>query len=437
MDATFGIRAEDKNEWEARVPIVPGDIKKLQSEHSLQAIIQPSKIRAIKESEFELSGAKINESLKDCQTIFAVKEMPITFFEKGKTYMFFSHTIKGQPYNMPMLKKMMDLECNLIDYEKVTDSKGRRLVFFGKWAGVAGMIDSLWAFGQRLYSEGIDTPFKKIKKSLDYKNLDEAKDEIKKIAEEIKIYGFDDRALPITCVFLGYGNVSSGAQEIFDLLPHEKITAQELLTLKGRPNLSRNLIYKVVFKEEDLVEPKSGKFVLKDYYDNPDKYVSKFERYADKLSIIINCIYWDPKYPRMLTKIYLKKLFSENSKSTIKVIGDITCDVEGSIECTLQTTESGNPIYVYDPIEEKINFGYSGRGVVVLAVDNLPCELPIDSSKDFSKALTLFVPEIVKSDWSKEFEKLQLSKEIEKAVILHKGKLTPDYAYISEYLKES
>lgn len=433
--STIGIRREDKNEWERRAPIVPDHARKLKNSHSIEIIVQPSKIRAFTEEEYEDCGAKISENLKECGIVFGVKEFPISFFEKGKTYVFFSHVIKGQKHNMSMLKKMMELGCNLIDYEKMVDKDGKRVVFFGRWAGLAGMIDTLWAFGKKLYSEGINTPFNKIKRTTEYKDLKEARDEIKKVGDEIKIYGFDEALKPITFSFLGYGHVSQGAQEIFDLLPHETITPKELLKLSGKPTLSRNMIYKSVFKEEDLVKPvlEKQKFDLQDYYKNPDRYASCFDRYIDHSTVIVNGIYWDKRYPRFVTKDYLRKLYAKG-RLTTKVLGDITCDIEGSIECNVATTNPGDPVYDYDPRTGKINLGYKGDGVVVLAVDNLPCELPVDSSAAFSSALMPFIPDIVKADYSIDFKKLKLPIEIKKGVILYKGKLTPDFEYISKFL---
>ncbi len=436
MGLILGIRREDKNEWERRVPIVPQDVKKLKSSYGVETVIQPSKIRAYTEDDYKLSGAKISENLSECPVIFAVKEIPLSFFEKEKTYVFFSHVIKGQSYNMPMLKKMMELGCNLIDYEKVTDEKNQRLIFFGKYAGLAGMIDTLWAFGQKLLYEGFDTPFKKIKKAIDYRDLDEAKKEISAVGEEIRIYGFDERLLPLTCGFTGYGNVSGGAREIFDLIPHEEIAPAELLNLSERPNLSRNIFYKVIFKEEHMVTPKYERdtFNLQDYFDNPEKYESQFDHYIDNLSIIVNCIYWDPRCPKFVTKNYLEKLFNKDQRLKLKTIGDITCDIEGSVECTSKITDSGDPVFVYNPQTRKDTMGFKGPGVVVLAVDNLPCELPIDSSRDFSRALMPFVPGILKADYTKDFKSLKLPTEVKKALIMHKGKLTPDYEYILKYL---
>jgi len=162
MNLFYGIRREDKNKWEKRVPIVPNHIEELKKKFNINAIVQPSSIRIYSDKEYEKAGAKIQENLSSCPVIFAVKEIPIKFFEADKTYVFFSHTIKGQKNNMPMIKKMMDLNCNLIDYEKITNESGQRLIFFGRYAGLAGMINSLWSLGQRLKIKGITNPFQNI-----------------------------------------------------------------------------------------------------------------------------------------------------------------------------------------------------------------------------------------------------------------------------------
>ena len=150
MRLMLGVRREDKNKWEGRVPLIPEHVRKFKEEHGIETIIQPSKILAYADDEFIKAGAIVKEEVSECQIVFAVKEIPIDFFEYGKTYVFFSHTIKGQKHNMPMLKKMMNLGCNLIDYERIVDERGFRLVFFGRFAGLAGMIDTLWSFGKWL-----------------------------------------------------------------------------------------------------------------------------------------------------------------------------------------------------------------------------------------------------------------------------------------------
>ncbi|MCK4426995.1 MAG: hypothetical protein KAW16_00775, partial [candidate division Zixibacteria bacterium] len=186
MNALIGIRREDKNKWERRVPLTPEHVKELRENHSVEVWLQPSPIRIFSDEEYLKVGAKIAEDLSPCPVVLGVKEIPLHFFLPNKTYVFFSHVIKGQTYNMPMLKRMLELRCQLIDYEKVTDEKGRRLIFFGKHAGLAGMIDTLWALGQRLSWEKIPNPFERIKNAYKYKSLAEAKEEISEVGKKIK-----------------------------------------------------------------------------------------------------------------------------------------------------------------------------------------------------------------------------------------------------------
>jgi len=432
MNNAIGILREEKNIWERRAPLIPKHIKELKINYNINSILQPSKIRIFSEKNYKEAGARINEDLSNCSVVLAIKEIPNKYFKPEQTYMFFSHTIKGQKYNMPMLKKMMQLKCNLIDYEKITDKKGRRLVFFGKFAGLAGMIDTLWAFGQRMAYKKISTPLQEIKQMIRYKDLDEAKKSINKVGKIIAQEGLPDSITPFVIGIAGYGNVSKGVQEILNELPVKQISPSQLNNLQK--NYSKKIIYKVVFKEEDIVEPinKNKKFVLQEYYKKPNQYHSIFHDYIDKMNILMNCIYWSKQYPRLVTKDFVEKNYEKIKK--LQVIGDISVDINGAIEFTEKSTSSSKPVFIYDPLKKKILDGFQGNGIVIMAVDNLPCELPKESSKAFSDSLLPFIPSVVNADFSNEFKNLDLPDEIKKAVILHNGKLTPDYEYINKFL---
>ena len=432
MSFMLGIRREDKNKWEARVPLIPEHVKKFKEEHGIETIIQPSKIRAYSDDEYVKVGAIVKEDVSSCPIVFAVKEIPIDFFESGKTYVFFSHTIKGQEYNMPMLKKMMDLGCNLIDYERIVDERGFRLVFFGRFAGLAGMIDTFWSFGQRLKSQNIDTPFNEIKQTIHYKDLNDAKKHLREAGAKIKKDGIPKSLTPLVVGFAGYGNVSKGAQEILDILPVKEISPKEIKDIYDNP--SDRCIYKVVFKEEDMVEPISSDntFELQDYYNHPEKYRSVFEKYVPDLTMLMNCIYWDIKYPRLITKEFIKRDYDVNYK--LQVIGDISIDINGAIEFTEKSTTPDTPSFIYNPKTNSIKDVVEGEGIVIMGIDNLPCELPRESSHMFSTTLFDFIPEVVKADFTKDFDNCKLPSAIKKAVILHHGKLTPDYQYIDRYI---
>ena len=435
MKHKIGIRHEDKYVMERRVAVPPVDVKELVGQ-GLEFYVESSPKRVFTDQEFRDAGATVTNSVADCDVVFGVKEMPSSFFGENKTYIFFSHVIKGQSYNMPMLRQMMEKKCNLIEYEKIEDSSGKRLIFFGRFAGLAGMINSLWSLGQRLKVQGIETPFTRIKQSHKYNSLAEAEVEIKVVGEEIQRIGLPAGLAPLTIGFTGYGNVSQGAQHIAGLLPSVEISPAKLLKLKESGQYSNKLVYKVVFKEEDLSETidPNHKFELLDYYNHPEKYKNQFEKYPPHLTILMNCMYWDDRYPRLVTKNYLASLF-EKGEPKLKVIGDVTCDPDGSIEFLHKGTEIEDPVFVYDPETRKPTMGFDGHGMLVMAVDILPSELPRESSESFGHALKKFVPAIASADYSVDFDALNLPDEIKGAMILHQGKLTPKFKYIEEHLR--
>jgi alpha-aminoadipic semialdehyde synthase len=436
MNTVIGIRREDKNKWERRVPVVPEAVATLIREHDFRVIVQPSDIRVFSNDNYLKQGATVLEDLSPCSVVFAVKEIPLELFHPGTAYIFFAHVIKGQKYNMPMLRRMMELKCHLIDYEKVTDRQGRRLIVFGWHAGAAGMIETLWAFGQRLDWEETPNPFHDIKHAYQYSDFKEAENHLAQIGKRIESDGVPMGNSPLIVGFAGYGNASRGAQDVFDYLPHIDIEPAHIQKLMKNGPVSSTSLYKAVFKEEHIVKLISNKhrFDLRDYYQHPEKYRSRFSDYLPYLTILINANYWDGRFPRLVTKAELRELFSQATKPRLRVIGDIGCDVEGSIECNTHITDPGDPVYVYNPFTGETKSGVEGVGPVVLAVDNLPCEIPEESSKFFSRTLMSFVPAIADADYSVPFEQCHLPPEIKDAVILYQGQLTPRYQYLEKYL---
>jgi len=435
MPSSIGIRREDKSKWERRVPIVPDHVYQLREEHGIQVLVQPSGIRIFPDRAYREVGARIDEDLSPCPVVFGVKEIPADLFHPGHTYIFFAHVIKGQPHNMPMLQSLLDRGCQLIDYEKVTDGQGRRLIFFGRHAGLAGMIDTLWALGRRLDWEGTANPFDDLQQTYRYDDLSDAKDAISALGDRIVRQGLPKPITPLICGFAGYGHVFSGANEIIDLLPVEEIAPEQVADVAQNSSV-RNAVYKVVFKEEHTVEPISPdeSFELQDYYDHPEKYRSCFDAYLPHLTLLVNCVYWEQKYPRLVTKQDLRELYRASEQPRLRVIGDISCDIEGAIEATVKCTEPGAPVYVYDPFEDQAIPGVTGEGPVILAVDILPSELPREASTYFSSVLMDYVPAIAKADYALPFEALDLPPEIKRALIVHRGELTPSYRYLEDYL---
>jgi alpha-aminoadipic semialdehyde synthase len=435
MTSCIGIRREDKNRWERRTPLTPTHVKELKEKHEIEVAVQPSEIRAFSEEDYVNAGASMDDTLTPCQTIFAIKEIPIELLEEGKTYIFFAHVIKGQEHNMPLLKKMMELKCNFIDYERIINDKGFRLIFFGKWAGLAGMTDTLAFFGKRLTSQGITNPFNELKPAHEYRDTEELAADVTKAGEAIKNNGLPQELVPLVVGLAGYGNVSKGCQEVLDHLPIENIEPEQLAVFFEKGEFSDRKVYKVVFKEWHMVEPVSpeNEFELQDYYKHPEKYRGIFPNHLPYLTILMNCIYWDTMYPRLITKELAKGMFKQG-EPRLRAVGDISCDIDGAIEFTAKSTDIDNPTFVYDPVEDTIEDGIGGRGILVMAVDNLPCELPRESSKQFGDSLMDFIPFIARADFSLPFEEMELPPPIRKAVILHHGKLTPDYEYLKKFL---
>ena len=433
MAGTIAVRRETKSPLERRTPVTPDLVAKLVKSSGVEVLVQPSARRVFPDKEFVRSGARVAENLGDSKVILGVKEIPPDLFQGETTYVFFSHVIKGQPYNMPMLAKMLELGCTLIDYEKICDETGKRLIFFGRFAGLAGMIDSLWALGQRLRREGFPTPLASIEQAREYESLDDAKAAIRKAGERIASEGLPEELTPLTIGIAGYGNVANGVREILSELPTREVAPEIIESTFEDP--SPHCFYQTTFREEDLVETKDGRaFELQDYYDHPEGYHSVFDQYLPKLTVLMNCNYWDDRYPRLVTKEQLRAMWSDDTPPRLRVIGDLGCDVEGAVECTLKCTEPSDPIYVYDPIEGTISSGVDGSGPVVLAVDILPAELPREASEEFSSALASFLPALAKADFDVPFSELALPPELLGAVIVHRGKLTPDFAYIEEHL---
>ncbi|GAG17399.1 unnamed protein product, partial [marine sediment metagenome] len=252
------------------------------------------------------------------------------------------------------------------------------------YAGLAGMIDTLWALGDRLVWEGIANPFEPLTQASEYADLAAAKTAVQAIGETIRAEGLPASITPLTIGIAGYGNVSIGAQEILDLLPITDIDPADLLAGKLPENVAKTIL-KVVFHEKDTSLPLASdkKFELQEFYDHPERIRAAFERYLPHLTVLVNCIYWEPKYPRLVTIESARKLYADGQPK-LHVIGDISCDVAGGVEITVKATEPDDPIYVYDPETGSIRSGVEGNGPVMMAIDILPSELPRESSAYFS-----------------------------------------------------
>lgn len=434
----IGIRREDKSRWERRAPLTPHHVERLVRETGMKIYVQPSTIRVFPDEAYVKAGAVVQEDLSPCHAIVGIKEIPADQFEEGKTYLFFSHTIKGQPYNMPMLRRMMEKRCQLVDYEKIVDAKGRRLVLFGRHAGLAGMIESLHALGKRLGAEGVkekENPFFNLRQPYRYANLDEATSELRRIGQGIAAEGLPECASPLIVGFLGYGNVSKGAQEILDNLPVEELKPEQVLSVAPQ-GLSNRTLYKVVFREEDTVEASDrSAFSLDRYYAAPELYRPVFSRYLACLTILVCGVYWDERYPVLVSAEDVRNLYAGGGRPMLRVIGDITCDIEGTIAITRKPTMPDRPSYVYDAVKDTLDDDLSNlRGPVVMAVEILPTEFPVESSSHFGDALLPFLPALAAEDFQGDFAACGLPQPIREAVILYHGRLTGPYRYLEKHL---
>jgi saccharopine dehydrogenase (NAD+, L-lysine-forming) len=434
----IGIRAEDKNRWERRTPLIPDHVRELVTNQGLDVSIEPSPRRAFSDRDYVDAGARLDPDLEGCGVILGVKEVPADDLKPGRTYMYFPHVTKGQDYNMPMLRRLMELGCTLLDYELVTDSRERRLIYFGLHAGYVGMIDSLWALGQRLAAEGHFTPLEHIRPALQYADLEDALEHIARIGEHIRHVGLPRGLRPIVVAFTGSGNVSQGAQEVYRRLPVLEIEPAELARLDEDRDRPRNAVYKTVLGRSDRYHRASdGGWDDAEFAAHPERYASALDPLLPHITVLIHGAFWEPSQPVLIRRDQLLALFSAEAQPKLRVIGDITCDINGSVAATVRPTDSGDPVYVYDPATGTATSGVQGQGVVVLAVDNLPCELPIDASQFFGDSLVRFVGPLARCDWSVPLDQLNLPPELRRAVIVHGGELTPAYRYLEQALAQA
>ncbi|NIT35665.1 MAG: hypothetical protein GTN49_04065 [candidate division Zixibacteria bacterium] len=432
----IGIRREDINRWERRAPLTPAEVARLARDVGLAVMVQPSDIRVFDDEAYARAGATIAEDLGPCDVIFGIKEVPPRVILRDMVYVFFAHVVKGQAANMPMLARLVERGCSLVDYERIVDEEGRRLTFFGPFAGRAGMIDSLWALGKRLAWERRETPFAALKAAWQYDDLGSARLAVRAVGERIAMGGVGAGLAPLIVGLAGYGNVSRGAQEILDLLPTREIAPADVAEVALSREPSGKVVFKVVFKEEHMVRRRvpGGAFDLQEYYDYPGRYEPVLSDYLPYLTVLVNAIYWDRRYPHFVSIRDLVSLYGGAEGPRLRVIGDISCDVVGAIEATVKVTTPDAPVFVYDVKRDATVDGVAGTGPVILAVYNLPAELPRDASEFFAKQLEPLVPAFARANWASSFEACELPPSIKGATVLYRGEFTPPYQYLDAYL---
>ena len=397
----IGILREGKVPPDKRVPLLPEQCRQIMQDYKhVSIVVQPSDIRCIANKEYADAGIPLQEDLSDCDLLMGVKEVPVHLLLPEKTFMFFSHTLKKQPHNQKLLQTVLERKITLIDYECLRDVKGNRILAFGKFAGVVGTYNAFLFYGKKykLYD---------LKRAYECFDLEEMKREMKKVK------------LPnVKVVLTGGGRVGNGALEILDFLKIKRVECHELIEKKFNEPVYAQL------RSSDYHSTIDGTpFSREEFFAHPERFKCAFDKFLGAADILIAGAYWDPRAP---------KLFSLNDLNrkdfAIKMIADVTCDIDGSIPTTVKSSTILEPVYDYNRSTLRLDAPFSNPdNITVMAVDNLPGELPRDSSKDFGVQLINNVfPHLLTSD---------NEKIIQRATIASEGRLMPDFQYLNDYVK--
>lgn len=396
-----GIIREGKVPPDKRVPLTPKQCKLVQELYpNVEIIVQPSPVRAFKDEEYLSQGIKMNEDLSNCDIIIGVKEVNISDLIPNKKFMFFSHTIKKQPYNRALLQAILDKKIQLIDYEVLKNKSNKRIIGFGRYAGIVGTYNGFLTLGLKL-------GLYELKPAHLCHNRKEVEEELKKVAlpKDTKI------------VLTGFGRVGHGAREIMDLLPITEVTPEEFLKEEFDFPVYTHLDLEDYYERKD-----GGEYDKAEFYATPELYKSSFNKYLSKTSMYIPCHFWSNKADFILKKEDLK---GENLK--LNVVADISCDIAGPIASTIRPSKIAEPIYGYNPFTESEDDFMKDGVIAVMAVDNLPCELPLDASEDFGNEL---IKEVFPALFGEDKEGI-IARGSETTL---DGKLTENFTYLSDYL---
>ncbi|EGD76105.1 hypothetical protein PTSG_00811 [Salpingoeca rosetta] len=435
----IAVRRETKNRWERRAPLVPKHVRKLKR-MGFRVLVQPSDMRVFTNEQYARAGAELVEDLSAASVVLGVKEVPLSELHPNKTYVCFSHTIKAQEGNMGMLDDILSKNIRLIDYECMLDENKKRVIGFGKFAGIAGMIDLLRGLGDRLLGLGYSNPFLGMGYMDYFHSVAAAKTALQLVGNNILINGTPKAVAPMIFGFTGTGNVTQGALEIFEQLPHEYITAKDLevVIASGDPNT----LYGIKLQREDLVQHKDPTqrvtFDKNHYNSNPDEYEPIFHtKIAPHISALVHGMYWDARFPRLLTCDQMRALHNTGTSRLI-AIADISADPNGSIEFTRECTTIDRPYEVYNPNTDTSVFDWEAEGILLGSVDNLPAEIPVEASIHFGDLLVDYIPELARSDMTLPFEQqTDIGDTLRNAIITAHGKLTPRYEYIANLRREN
>ncbi len=398
----IGLIREGKNPPDKRVAFTPAQVEEIQQLYpNVKIAVQSSDIRCFKDIEYKNSGAEIVTNVNDCDILFGIKEVPIDQLLANKTYLFFSHTIKKQPYNKNLLQIVLQKQITLIDYEALKDSQGNRLVAFGRYAGIVGAYNALWTYGKKNKTFSLRRAFECF-------DINDLKIELRKVILP-----------PIKIILTGGGRVAKGAMETLDTAGIRKVSSEEFLTKKFN-----EAIYVQLGSADYHIHKEGLNFNRNEFHLNPEKYKSDFLKYAAVAEILIAGAYWNPKAP----KLFQHENLSSNN-FTIKIIADITCDINGSIPSTKKASTIIEPLYDYNFIENTLHKALSGdENVTVMAIDNLPCELPRSASDEFGRDLL-----------DRIMNPLILGKPegiILRATVAKEGGLTSNFHYLLDYVKD-
>ncbi|MRX38073.1 alanine dehydrogenase [Flavobacterium sp. LC2016-23] len=395
----FGIIKERKNPPDRRVVFAPGELAKLkQLYHDATVEVESSDIRIFSDIQYQSLGITITDDVSGCDVLFGVKEVPVENLIPDKSYFFFSHTIKKQPYNRKLLKAILEKNIDLYDHETIVDSNNRRLIGFGKYAGMVGVYNGIRAFG-------IKFELFKLPKAETLAGKDALIMHLKRITLP-----------PLKFVITGTGKVGSGAKEILDAIKIKEITVENYLT----KNYTQP-----VYVQLDVLEYNKridGQVLdFNDFVTHPEAYVSDFEKFTKVTDIYFTGHFYASEAPVILTREMLNA-----SDCKIKVVADISCDVNGPIACTLRASTIAEPIYGYWPAEGKEVDVFHPGAIVVMAVDNLPCEIPKDASEGFGEQ---FMEHVIPAFFNGDKDGI-----LQRAKITEKGKLTPRFSYLQDYV---
>lgn len=395
----FGILKERKNPPDRRVVFSPNELSRLKQEYQNVFIkVEHSDIRIFDDAQYKNLGIEVTDDLSDCDVLFGVKEVPVENLIPNKSYFFFSHTIKKQPYNRKLLQAVLNKNIDLYDYETIVDSENRRLIGFGRYAGIVGAYNGIRAFG-------IKFELFKLPKAETLSGKEALISHLKRVILP-----------PLKFVITGTGKVGNGAKEILDAIKIKEVSVENYLT----KNYTQ-----AVYTQIDVLEynkRKDGQVLdFTDFYQNPTDYVSDFEKFTKVSDIYITGHFYGNDAPVILTREMLKA-----NDCKIKVVADVSCDIDGPIACTLRSSTIAEPIYGYLPDENKEVDVFHPAAIVVMAVDNLPCELPKDASEGFGE---MFLGQVFPAFFNGDKDGI-----LNRAKITENGKLTPRFSYLQDYV---